>query len=190
MQEYTGSRPSQLCSVGYLIARSRLISPLNTGLELQFAPRILPPHRSRNTPFRRRGRDANDNVHSPSRPLSFSPPSVSQESELMKSEMQIMTAQLGSTASADESPQSDKGERNDIFIFTRVPSRDKRIFTSSAKKSSGRTHFPRGYVTLRSTCECTKTITMYFSLCVTLLNMILSKSSGSPMNAYNVTHSI
>lgn len=87
------------------------------------------------TPSRCRGCDANDNILFPSRPFSFSTTSMSQESELMKSEMQIMTAQLGSTAAADESPQSDKGEKNDtIFIFTRVPLRDKQIYTSSAKK--------------------------------------------------------
>lgn len=41
-------------------------------------------------------------------------------------------------------PQSDKGEKNSsIFIFTRVPSRDKRIFTSSAKKLPSNIHFPR-----------------------------------------------
>jgi len=61
--------------------------------------------------------------------------SMSQESELMKSEMQIMTAQLGSTMATDENPRPDKGEKNgSIFIFIRMPPRDKRIFTSSARK--------------------------------------------------------
>lgn len=129
LQEYTCAgihRFSPLVTlrapVGCLIARSRLISPLNTGLELQFAaPRILPPHRSRNTPCFDAAVAMQMTMFTPlSRPLTFSPPSVSQESELMKSEMQIMTEQLGSTAAADESPQSDKGERNSsVFIFTR-----------------------------------------------------------------------
>lgn len=70
--------------------------------------------------------------------------SMSQESELMKSEMQIMTAQLGSTAAADENPRPNKGEKNgSIFIFTRMPPRDKRIFTSSARKLFSNVHFPR-----------------------------------------------
>jgi len=55
----------------------------------------------------------------------------------MKSEMQIMTAQLGSTAATDESPRSDKErreeERGSVFVFVRVRPRDKRIFASSAK---------------------------------------------------------
>jgi len=74
-------------------------------------------------------------------PLSLTHPllevNVSRESELMKSEMQIMTAQLGSTVATDESPRSDKGrreeERDSVFVFVRVRPRDKRIFASSAK---------------------------------------------------------
>lgn len=89
----------------------------------------------------------------------------------MKSEMQIMTAQLGSTAATDENPRSNKGERNSsIFIFTCVPLRDKRIFTSSAEKSLGSVHFPREYIMLRLTCECMRMITMDFLHCMIFLN--------------------
>ena len=163
MQKYTGSRPSQLCPIGCLLARSRLILPLNTGLELQFtAPRSYSSSSSDSKHPVSKSRLRYKWQYSLPFPSSlFSPPNVSQESELMKSEMQIMTAQLGSTATADESPRSDKGEKKgSIFVFTRVPSRDKRIFTSFAKKSSGNMRFPRGYVT-QSTCECTRTITTY-----------------------------
>jgi len=136
VQKYTGSRPSQLCPIGCLLARSRLILPLNTGLELQFtAPRSYSSSSSDSKHPVSKSRLRYKWQYSLPFPSSlFSPPNVSQESELMKSEMQIMTAQLGSTATADESPRSDKGEKKgSIFVFTRVPSRDKRIFTFCEK---------------------------------------------------------
>lgn len=120
--------------------------------------------------------------------FSFHREQVCQESELMKSEMQIMTAQLGSTAPADENPRPNKGERNgSIFIFTRVPSRDKRIFISLAEKSSGSVHFPCEYIMLRSTCECRRMITTYFLHCMIFLNMILLKNSIIVSNMHNST---
>lgn len=80
-----------------------------------------------------------------------------------------------------------KGERNSIFIFTCVPLRDKRIFTSLAEKSLGSVHFPREYIMLRLTWECMRMITMYFLHCITFLNMILLKNSMIPSTAHNST---
>ena len=71
MQKYTGSRLSQLCPVDCLLARSRLILPLNTGLELQFtAPRSYSSSSSDSKhPVSKSRLRTNDSTHSPSRPL-------------------------------------------------------------------------------------------------------------------------
>jgi len=64
----------------------------------------------------------------------------------MKSEMQIMTAQLGSTVATDESPRSDKGrraeERSSVFVFGACAPVISG-FLLLLRKTEQRAHFPR-----------------------------------------------
>lgn len=168
-------------------------SQLNTTFELRFAaPHIFFIIRHETLPYLDIAVAMQMTVFTTSPSLflffpSFHREQVCQESELMKSEMQIMTVQLGSTATADENPRPNKGERNSsIFIFTCVPLRDKRIFTFSADKSLGSIHFPREYIMLQLTCECRRMIT-YFLHCMIFLNTILLKNSMVFSNVHNGT---